>query len=226
MRRTLPYIIAAIVVIVIAVAAFAFSGSDSKDSTAAAAETTSADASAITETGDRVPHLQGVGVVDVVALMRNSKAAQSIEDQLAAKRKSFQEDLSKQEKKLRSMEEDLIKQRDKKDEEAFNKKRKEFETAVRELQKSAQQKRMTLDKSASNAVGRLQEEITKITAETANAKNLQIVLTRDQVVVVSKPLDITTEIMTKLDQALPRVEVKTATASAPAEEAAPAADKE
>lgn len=219
MRRYMPIIIAAVVILVIAIAAFAFTGSESKDAAAAPGANLQAAADSVSTDPNRVPQLHGVGVVDVVALMRDSKAANSIEEQLAAKRKAFQDDLAKQEKKLRSMEEGLIKEREKKDQEAFNKKRKEFETAVRELQKNAQQKRMTLDKAAANAVARLQEEITKITAEEANAKNLQLVLTREQVVVVSKPLDLTAEIMTKLNSSLARVDVKVEGAA----EAAPAA---
>ena len=51
----------------------------------------------------------------------------------------------------------------------------------------------------------LQSKISEITAEVAQEKKLQLVFTRDQVVVVEQSLDITKGVMARLNKELPSV---------------------
>lgn len=148
-----------------------------------------------------------IGVVDVVSLMRTSNAAKSIDKQLIATRKTYRDQIAAQEKKLQATEEELVKGRAKMKPEDFEAKRKEFEKSLRALQQSAQKKHLALEKGAAKAIATLQGEITKIVAEQANAKHLQLVMTREQLVVVEKSLDITADVMTVLNKRLPDVKV-------------------
>lgn len=151
--------------------------------------------------------VKGIGVVDVVALMRTSKAAKSIDKQLNEKRKVYRDALAAQEKKLKATEESIIKEKAKLKPAEFDAKRKAFEKSVRELQRSAQSKHRALEKGADTAIAKLQASITKVVAEIARAKNLQLVLTRDQVVIVEQSLDITAQALAALDKTLPDVKV-------------------
>ena len=49
-----------------------------------------------------VSSIKGIGVVDVVSLMRESSAAKSIEKQLNERRKLYRDQLAAQEKKLQA----------------------------------------------------------------------------------------------------------------------------
>lgn len=151
--------------------------------------------------------VKGIGVVDVVVLMRTSKAAQSIEKQLNDKRKVYGDSLAAQEKSLKAKEDQILKEKAKLKPAEFDAKRKEFEKSVRELQRSAQSKHRALEKAADIAVGKLQASITKVVAEIARSKKLQLVLTRDQVVIVEQSLDITAPALAALNKALPDVKV-------------------
>lgn len=150
-----------------------------------------------------------IAIVDVVILLKQSKAAQLIDSQIQAKRAEFKNEITAKEKELRVLEEELIAQKDNKDSESFIEKRKSFERKVRELQASAQKKRFALDKAANGALGQLQNEITKIVGEMAKDNGYKLVLTRDEVVVVTSDIDITAEVMVVLDQKLTKIEVKT-----------------
>lgn len=149
--------------------------------------------------------VKGIGVVDVVALMRESSAAKSVEKQLNERRKTYRDQLAAQEKKLQAQEEDLVKNRKSLKAEEFEVKRKEFDKSVRALQQSAQKKHIAFDKAATQAVSKLQSKITQITGQVAQEKKLQLVLTRDQVVVVEQSLDITKEVMARLNKEMPSV---------------------
>lgn len=153
--------------------------------------------------------VKGIGVVDVIALMRESKAAKSIEKQLNDRRKLYRDQLAAQEKKLQAAEDEFVKNRKALKPEEVDAKRKSFDKSVRELQQSAQKKRIAFDKAATSAVAKLQAKITEITATVAQEKKLQLVFTRDQVVVVEQSLDITGEVLTRLNKELPSVSITT-----------------
>ncbi len=156
---------------------------------------------------DKTKH--DIAVVDVVVLLRDSKAAKSIEEQIQSQRKSFKNEISAQEKELRKLEEDLVTNKDKLSSDEFIEKRKTFEKKLRELQTNAQKKRFSLDKAASSAVGQLQAEITKIVGQMAKDNDYKLVITRDQVVVVTSDIDITEDVMTALNKKLSKIKVDT-----------------
>lgn len=157
---------------------------------------------------DKVTTSGDVAVVDVVILLRDSKAAKSIELQIQEKRKSFKNEISAQEKELRKLEEELIEQKDKIKPEKFTEKRKVFEKKLRELQANTQKKRFALDKSAGKAITQLQTEITNIVGQIAKDNDYKIVITRDQVVVVTSDIDITDEVMVALDKKISKIKVE------------------
>ena len=105
MKKYLPAIIA--VILIIAVGAAAYVMGSKKADKPAGTETAMSQQDQGTlpdvSTDGRTPQLKGIAVVDVVALMRTSNAARSIEEQLNAKRKSYQEELAGQEKKLEAI---------------------------------------------------------------------------------------------------------------------------
>lgn len=150
-----------------------------------------------------------IAVVDVVVLMRESKAAKSLEAQVEAKRKTYRAEIAAEEKKLRAEEDALVKDKATLSAEDFAARRKAFEGKLRALQKSAQSKRAGLEQGSAKSIGRLQTEITKLTAEMATERKIDLVLTRDQVVIVGKEFDITDAVMDKLNSALPDIKLIT-----------------
>lgn len=152
--------------------------------------------------------LNDIAVVDVIQLLRDSKAAQSINEQIQQKREVFQKDISAREKELRAMEEALVNEREGGDVEAFNEKRRTFEKGLRDLQSDTQKKRLELDKASAQAIGKLRAEITKITAEIANEEGYKLVITRDQVIIVTSDIDITQRVLESLNDQFDTIKVE------------------
>ncbi|MBU6235027.1 MAG: OmpH family outer membrane protein [Alphaproteobacteria bacterium] len=148
-----------------------------------------------------------VAVVDIQALLKDSNGAKSIESQLETIRKNFQSEVEKEEKKLRETEKSILDQKDKLSQEDFKAKATDFQKQVADSQKKVQERKGKLDKALASAVGKLRTEIVKIVAEIGDAKKLDLVLARTDVVIVSKDMDITAQVMEKLNASLPSVQV-------------------
>ncbi|MFZ4541691.1 MAG: OmpH family outer membrane protein, partial [Rickettsiales bacterium] len=87
-------------------------------------------------------------VVNVAKIMRDSKAAVSVRNQLQAKQKSFQADLDAKEKSLQAEDAALVKQsKESTDKAAFDKKVKDFREKAAGQQREVQTKKAALDKS-------------------------------------------------------------------------------
>ena len=164
--------------------------------------------SAATAQTDKVQSASAIAVVDVRALMNESKAAKSIQDQLVKHREKFLADLSKQEQRLREEEQKLATAQGTLDKEAFSQKVKEFEESKLKTRQMVQDQKRELDESVSEATNALRTEIFKVVEKIAEEDGYDLVLTRQNVVVGSQNLNITDEAMKRLDKALSSVKLK------------------
>lgn len=192
MKNTLLAVIAALTVM--AAPAFA---QDEKPAAAAAAPASAA-----------VHQNLSIAVVDVATLMRDSKAANDIEKQLQTMRKNFQEEVKKDEETLRASEKELAAQSKTLSKEDFLKKRQEFEKKLIDAQKKIQTKRLALDKSIGEAVNTLRTKVLNLVAKEGEKNKYDLVISRTDVVIVAKEIDITAVIMKQLNDELPSVKVK------------------
>lgn len=149
-----------------------------------------------------------IGVVDTAKIMRDSKAAQSVRSQLQSKQKAFQAELDAKEKSLLAEDQALAKQQGNVDKAAFEQKVKEFRTKAANAQREVQQKKLAVDKALATSLQNIQQTVIAITKEVAAEKKLNIVLSSAQVLYTDASLDITTEVLNRLNSKLPNVAVK------------------
>lgn len=147
------------------------------------------------------------GVLNFQSLMADSKAAKSIQDQLEAKRKSFQDEFSKHERELVEKEKALVDKRAEMTPEEFNKSRQDFESEVLETRKLVQKRQRALEMAAQKAVSELRVEVTRITAEIAKEKGYDMVLSRQNVVLAQEEMDITNDVLKALDKQVKEVKL-------------------
>jgi len=149
-----------------------------------------------------------IAIVDVRALLTDSKAAKSIQSQIKKKRDSFLKGLAKEEKELRGLEKALIESKDKVAPEEFTKKRKSFEEKLLKTRKGAEEERRNLEKAAAKASNQLRDEITKVVESVVKEKGYDLVLSAQNVVVGNNALNITKEVMVKLNKDVSKISVK------------------
>lgn len=150
---------------------------------------------------------QTIAVMDMQALLQNSTAADSIQSQLNAKRDEFQQTIQAEEAELQSAEEELSRQQSVLSEEEFAKKRQEFQRQVAEFQRTVQQRRQQLDQAYANALTKLRNDILELTADVSEEDGIDIVLSRQQVVIADKDIDITDMVMTRLNETVTEIDV-------------------
>lgn len=163
-----------------------------------------------------------VAIIDDQRLLAESKAAKNIDSQLSAKQESFQKEFVALEKKLNDKKKELIQSSGKIKPEDFDKKRIDFEAEVAKAQNTAKNRRNDLAQAGNEGLGKLRAQITKIVADMAQKNGYTLVLTRQNVVLADKTMDITTDVLAELDKTLTSVPLNfdqpaKAAASAPAE---------
>ena len=149
-----------------------------------------------------------IGIVNVAKIMQDSKAANSVRSQLQTKQKSFQAELDAKEKDLLAEDQSLVKQKDKVDKDAFDTKVKAFKEKAADAQRQVQEKKASLDKAFTAALDEIQKNVLDITKQVANEKKLNLVVSSAQVLYGDPSLDITDEVLKRLDAKLSNVPVK------------------
>lgn len=147
-------------------------------------------------------------IVNVQAIMKDAKAAQSARDQLKAKQQQFQDQISKTEKELQKQDQELEKQRTILSQEAFEKQVKEFRKKAADAQKDVQDKRVNLSKAFDASLAEIQASVTQILNEMANERGFDLVVPSSQVLFYNPSLDISGEVLKRLNDKLPSLKVK------------------
>lgn len=151
-----------------------------------------------------------IAVIDVEKLLRDSKAADSIEEQLVDRREKLKEKVAAQEKKLRESEQEIVDQKAKLSKEDFEKKKKEFEKQLIEARQQLQKDKRSLEKSAGIAIDDLRKSIVEIVAEMADKEKYDLVITRQNVVLAVKSMEITEPVMAELNKRVDKIDLKDA----------------
>jgi outer membrane protein len=149
-----------------------------------------------------------IGFVNVTRIMQDSKAAASVRNQLQAKQKAFQTELDSKEKELLAEDQALIKQKDKVEKDAFDKKVKAFREKAAGAQRQVQEKKAQLDKAFGASLEEIQKSVIEIVKQVAAEKKLTLVLSSAQVLYGDTSLEITDEVLKRLDAKLPTIAVK------------------
>jgi Skp family chaperone for outer membrane proteins len=164
-----------------------------------------------------------VMVVDVQALLQNSKAAKMVRSQIEQKRGEYTKDISHQEESLRAERDVLQRQQASLSPEVLNQKGRDFQQKVNDLERNVQGKRQALEKSNGDALQKIQEEMLKIIADIAKQRKSNLVFQRTDLVLFDQAFDVTDEVLQKLDEQLPTLSVNFVAPVPPSASASPPA---
>jgi outer membrane protein len=157
-------------------------------------------------TGSRLPSAVAA-VIDYQRILREAKAAQAIRDQVETRRKVYQDQIAKEEQRLHEVDKDLASQRNALDPEAFDTKRQTFERDVAAVQRMAQERRRQLDQVAAVALGEVRAAMIEVVGELAQSRGFNLVLPSSGLLLFSPEIDLTEEVLLRLDQKLPNIKV-------------------
>lgn len=148
-----------------------------------------------------------VAVLDVQRILIDALAVKNIREQITKYGTKFEEEIEKERKEIRTANQELARQRTILSPEAFAEKRRKFEQRVVEVQRLVQQRQRELDKSRNEAMIVVNKAYTGIISKIANERNLAVILRKNQTAYAVTSLDLTKEVLSRLDKKLPTVKV-------------------
>src|SRR5271166_4880334 len=164
-----------------------------------------------------------VMVVDVQALLQNSKSAKMVRSQIEQKRNEYTKEISHDEETLRAERDALQRQQASMSADALNQKGREFQQKVNDLERNVQGKRQALEKSNGEALSKIQEQMLKIIADIARDRKANLVFQRADLVLFDQAFDVTDEVLQKLDEQMPTLTVNFVAPVPPSASASPPA---
>jgi outer membrane protein len=153
------------------------------------------------------PQPLNVMVVNIQTLLRKSKAAGTVLQQLEQKRTEYAKEMSKQDEVLRHENETLQQQASSLSPDALNKKKQEIQQKLNEFDKNVQSKRQALERSNAEASQKIQTVVRDIITEMASERKVNLVFQSTQLVMFSPDFDVTDTVLQKLDERLPSLTV-------------------
>lgn len=149
-----------------------------------------------------------IAVVDVQRVLTEAKASKSVQPEIDNLRKDFQNNVRDEERALREAEQQLAQQRAILSPEAFAQKRREFADKASEAQRQVQERRKSLDKAFNATRNVIIQNLALVTQEIARERKLNIVLDKKFTFMSANSLDITSDVIARLDKKLPRVKIE------------------
>ena len=149
-----------------------------------------------------------IAVLDMQAILIKSAASKSIKAQFEKQQDKYQAEITKQTDKLQAEEKKLNEERPNLKPEEFAEKSKAFQQQIVNTQKITVERRQSLDKALGTAMQTLRGEVAQIVADIAQKENITLVLSRQNVVLAEKSMDITAPVLAKLDDKLKTVPLK------------------
>lgn len=147
-------------------------------------------------------------VVDFQAVVRESAASTTIQQQIDEQRQAYQAEFGAVEREFRTIEATLTQERSELPEAEFLARRREFEQRIVAAQREAQTRRAALDQAADQAMSVVRSTLLDIVATIARERHADLVLNKAQVVFVDDALDVTDEALERLDRQLASVPVE------------------
>ena len=148
------------------------------------------------------------GVIDMTRVMKETEAAKGIFTALESKRSEYEKQIQKEGDTLAQLEKDIVAKKSKMSEEEFNKSRKDFEDKLVKAQKMVQERKQTLDKGMADGINKLRKEAAEITADVAKERGYGSVLTQEAVVLAEPSLDVTDEVVKRLNAKVKKIDIK------------------
>ena len=151
--------------------------------------------------------LANIAVIDMIAIRRDAKAFKHIRKQISSYREQLKKNARDEDTELQKANRELARQRAIVTPEAFRDERKKFETRVGKAQKTLQSRWRTLKEAEQNAEAKILGTLQQATVDVAKQKSLILIMRKRSIVFWVETLEITKDVIARLDKKLPRFKV-------------------
>ena len=151
-----------------------------------------------------------IAILDVITLLKDSKAAKSMKDQLDKVAKEYSDVEKKKAKEIQKKEEELLRQKSTLTPEAFSDRKNAFEKTVIEFNKTRDTNRRALAKAERESMVKIESAVEKIVKEIQTAEKIDVVIKKTAVILSEDSIDITSKVIEKLNKEVSTIDVNVA----------------
>lgn len=145
-------------------------------------------------------------VLDVPTALRQSTAAQMLQQDIDAQRNAYQAELRNREVELREKNKELAKQRSTLTAEAFAQSRKDLEQEMALFQREMSDRKRTLERMFAQGMREIELQLLRVADELANERGANLVLPKSAVILVHSDFEITAMAVARLNEVMPTIE--------------------
>lgn len=149
-----------------------------------------------------------IAIVNMDVILQKSTAAKHVREQMNKKMKAQKEKHKKTTHSLDAAKKSLVSEKEKLSEDDFRKKRAEFEQKVIAAQRDAFSGQQKIERSVEQSLKQLRMKSGAIVRDIAKEHNIGIVLSHEQVVMAIGSLDITEDVLARLNKEMKTLPVK------------------
>jgi Skp family chaperone for outer membrane proteins len=147
--------------------------------------------------------------VDVQQILRDSLVAKDVQAQMDQRTDRYTKEVTAQENELQKTQEELEKERSTLASDAFNTKMRDFQRRYDTLDNRVQATRQALQQSYNDAMTKVENTALQIISDIAAERKANLVVAKAAVLFEAPELDITQEVIKRLDVKLPQVQLAT-----------------
>ena len=148
------------------------------------------------------------GVLDVDKIIQESSAVVDIQKKVDTKKIAYETEINKKQSQLESEQKKLEDKKITLSKEAFEKEIKNFEKKVDDLKTYIDRKQNSLKKASIDAMSKVNDKVKTIVSDIAKEKELDTIIPASQTLYFKDELDITAEVLSRLNKKITKVEVK------------------
>lgn len=150
----------------------------------------------------------GIGVIDVDQIMKESSVMRDIQSKVEKKQDDYQKQVQKKQDELEAEQKRIEGKRNVLSKEAFEKETTAFEQKLDDLKTFVDKKQNSLKKASMEAMSKVNDKVKDIISDIAKEKDLDIIAPASQTLYYKDNLDITEEVLGKLNKKITKVDVK------------------
>lgn len=149
-----------------------------------------------------------IAILDLEKIIKESKAMKDIQGKVNKKQDEYQKEVSKKQHDLESEQKTIEGKKTILSKDGFEKEVQKFEKKVDDLKTYVDRKQNSLKKASMESMSKVNEIIKEIIADIAKDKNYEVIIPASQTVFFNEALDISEEVLKKLDKKITKVDVK------------------
>lgn len=161
----------------------------------------------LTSFADQYPNTS-VGIIDINRVLTESKASLDASKQIEKIQTNVEAKAKDRDESIIAEREKLIEQQSIMAPEAFELKVAEFEKNVQKYQLERQEQIRSLDQMVQDARSKILEEVKPILKEHSSEIGITLVLEKNSVVLSADEMDMTDQVIKKLNKAMPKIKVE------------------